>query len=154
MFGERRRRIKTLRQMSYTKCSWPQKYLWATFTDPWCSGGLCFPWQKQQTSRRQAETGVASCSCILMVLGYYWRMLHASPWRRAMGFRWSLANTAAQWETEAGEPGLALLALEHLWQISQLIKWQWQLHCECLLVLVGIYEELWCLQLQNKTSML
>lgn len=51
-----------------------------------------------------------------------------------LGQRWrssllsgSLANTAGQWQTETGEPGLALSALEDLWQTSEGSKWQWQL---------------------------
>lgn len=44
------------------------EYPWATFTNPRCSLDLYFFWQKQQTSKGQAETGVSGCSCILLVL--------------------------------------------------------------------------------------
>lgn len=110
------------------------EYLWATFTEPKCSWDLYFLWQKQQTSKRQAEAGVSCCSCILLVLGYYWRILKALPKMMAISFRWSLANTTDQWKTETGEPSLALLALERLWQISEQSKWQWQLRKEPLWV--------------------
>lgn len=48
-------------------------YLCATFTNPRCSWDLYFIWQKQQTSKGQAETGVSSCSCILLVLWSYYK---------------------------------------------------------------------------------
>lgn len=47
-------------------------------------------------------------------------------WRPSL-LRGSLANTAGQWQTETGEPTLALSALEDLWQTSEGSKWQWQL---------------------------
>lgn len=47
-------------------------------------------------------------------------------WRPSL-LRGSLANTAGQWQTETGEPSLALSALEDLWQTSEGSKWQWQL---------------------------
>lgn len=47
-------------------------------------------------------------------------------WRPSV-FRWSLANTAGPWQTETGEPSLALAALEDRWQTSEQGKWQRQL---------------------------
>lgn len=114
--------------MSSAQCSWPQSVCGLPSQTPNVLGILYFLWQKQQTSKRQAETGGSSCSCILLVLWSYWwiRRAKAKDDDRRF-FRYSLANTTEQWKTETGEPTLALLALEHLWQISDPSKWQWQL---------------------------
>lgn len=48
--------------MSLTQCSCPLLTI--------CYWDLCFLWQKQQTSRGQADTGVFICGRVVLLLGY------------------------------------------------------------------------------------